>query len=190
MYKILKKEKLAENIYRMDIEAPEIAKKAKAGHFIMLRIDDKSERIPLTVVDKSTKSVTIIFQVAGDSTKDLAKLRKGNELLDFVGPLGNAAEIKEYEHVVLVAGGVGAAEVYPIAKEMKKIKNKVTIIYGTKNKKLLFWEDKLKKVSDKLIICTEDGSKGKKGLVTKVLKDFIRNLPVQRENDGLELGKR
>jgi ferredoxin--NADP+ reductase len=176
MYKILKKEKLAENIYQMDIEAPDIAKKAKAGHFVMLRIDEEAERIPLTIVDTGKKSVTIIFQVAGKTTEDLAKLRKGNEILDFTGPLGNPAEIKEfgYEgHVVLVAGGVGAAEVYPVAKEMKKVKNKVTIIYGTKTKKLLFWEDKLKKVSDKLIICTDDGSKGKEGFVTKALKELM-----------------
>ncbi len=173
MYKILKKEKLAENTYRMDIEAPDIAKKAKAGHFIMLKIDENSERIPLTIVDTTSKAVTIIFQVVGKTTSDLAKLRKGNELQDFVGPLGNPAYIKEVEHVVLVAGGVGAAEIYPIAREMRKACQRVTIIYGAKNKKLLFWEDKLKKTSGKLIICTDDGSKGKKGFVTKALKDLM-----------------
>jgi ferredoxin--NADP+ reductase len=173
MYKILKKEKLAENIYQMDIEAPDIAKKAKAGHFVMLRIDENAERIPLTIVDTSNKAVTIIFQVAGRTTSDLAKLRKGNEIQDFTGPLGNPAHIGEFGHVVLVAGGVGAAEVYPIAREMKKAKNKVTIIYGAKTKKLLFWEDKLKKISDKLLICTDDGSKGKEGLVTKALKELM-----------------
>ncbi|MBW2980566.1 sulfide/dihydroorotate dehydrogenase-like FAD/NAD-binding protein [Candidatus Woesearchaeota archaeon] len=173
MYQILKKEKLAENIYLMDIEAPDIAKKAKAGQFVILRIDEHAERIPLTVVDTSKKAVTIIFQAVGRTTNDLAKLRKGNDILDFAGPLGNPAQIKDVEHVVLVAGGVGAAEVYPIAKEFKKTRAKITIIYGAKNKKLLFWEDKLKKVSDKLLICTDDGSKGKKGFVTNALKELM-----------------
>ncbi len=178
MYKILKKEKLAENIYQMDIEAPDIAKKAKAGHFVMVRMDENSERIPLTVVDTGKKAVTIIFQTIGYSTSELGKLMKGNEILDFVGPLGNPAHIEQLGHVVLVAGGVGAAEVYPIAREMKKAKNQVTIIYGAKSKKLLFWEDKLKKVSDRLIICTDDGSKGRKGLVTNALKELMEKEPI------------
>lgn len=173
MYNILKKEKLAENMYLMEIEAPDIAKKAKAGHFIMLGIDENAERIPLTIVDTSKKAVTIIFQAVGKTTNDLAKLRKGNTIQDFTGPLGNPAHVKDMGHVVLVGGGVGAAEVYPIAKAMREAKNRVTIIFGTKTKKLLFWEDKLKKISDKLIICTDDGSKGKKGLVTNALKDLM-----------------
>ena len=176
MYQILKKEKLAENIYLMEIEAPDIAKKAKAGQFVILRIDENAERIPLTIVDAGKKAVTIIFQAVGRTTNDLAKLRKGNAIQDFTGPLGNPAHIREfgYEgHVCLVGGGVGAAEVYPIAREMKKLKNRVTIIFGTKTKKLLFWEDKLKKVSNKLIICTDDGSKGKKGFVTNALKELM-----------------
>ncbi|MBW2984082.1 sulfide/dihydroorotate dehydrogenase-like FAD/NAD-binding protein [Candidatus Woesearchaeota archaeon] len=173
MHQILKKEKLAENIYLMEIEAPDIAKKARAGQFVILRIDENAERIPLTIVDAGKKAVTIIFQAVGRTTNDLAKLRKGNAIPDFTGPLGNPARIQEFGHVCLVGGGVGAAEVYPVAREMKKAKNQVTIIFGTKTKKLLFWEDRLKKVSNRLIICTDDGSKGKKGFVTNALKDLM-----------------
>jgi len=173
MFKIAKKQKLAENTYLMEIAAPEIAKKAKAGQFIILRIDEKGERIPLTIADFNKKTITIVFLVVGKTTEQLANLRKGDYLLDFVGPLGNPSEIKEYGSVCLVGGGLGIAPIYPIGMALRKSKNRVIAIIGAKSRKHLFWEDKFRKIAHKLIICTDDGSKGVKGFVSSALKDFI-----------------
>ncbi|MBS3097587.1 sulfide/dihydroorotate dehydrogenase-like FAD/NAD-binding protein [Candidatus Woesearchaeota archaeon] len=173
MFKIVKKQKLAEDTFLMEIESPEIAKKAKAGQFIILRIDEKGERIPLTIADHSKRTITIVFLVVGETTKQLASLRKGDKLLDFVGPLGNPSDIKEYGTVCLVGGGLGIAPIYSIGKALKKSKNNIITIIGAKTKKHLFWEDRFKKISHKLIICTDDGSKGIKGFVSNALKNLM-----------------
>ena len=185
MFKITKKQKLAENTHLMEIEAPEIAKKAKAGQFIILRIDEKGERIPLTIADFSKTTVTIVFLVVGKTTQQLANLRKGDSLLDFVGPLGNPSRIEEYGTVCIIGGGLGIAPIYPIGTALKKAKNRIVTIIGAKTKKHLFWEDKFRKISDKLIICTDDGSKGVKGFVSKALKDYMEE---ERPNLVIAIG--
>jgi len=179
MYEILKKEKLAEDTYSMSILAPEIAKRASAGNFVILRIDEKGERIPLTIADFDKKTVTIVFLVVGKTTEQLSKLRKGDSLLDFVGPLGNNTEIEEFETVCLVGGGLGIAPIYPIASALKKKSHIITIL-GAKTKKFLFWQDRFKKISDELIICTDDGSYGKKGFVTTALKELMEKKIINR----------
>jgi ferredoxin--NADP+ reductase len=178
MFEIIKKEKLAENIYSFTIKSPDIAKKAKAGHFIMLRINEIGERIPLTISDYDKDSITIVVQVLGKTTQDLSNLKKGDKILDLVGPLGNPSEIDKIETVCLIAGGCGCAEVYPIAKEFKAQKTKVIVIFGARSKNLLFLEKEFKQVSDQFIICTNDGSKGIKGFVTDALKDLMKTTKI------------
>lgn len=174
MHQILKKQKLAEDIYLMQVKAPLAAKKAKPGQFVMLQIDKKGERIPLSIADIDRNSITVIFAVVGRTTGDLAKLKKGNSIIHFTGPLGNPTDIREFGTVCLIGGGFGLAPLYPIAKAMRKAGNKVIIIVGTRNKKLLFWENQLKQVSDGLIITTDDGSKGINGFVTDALEDLMK----------------
>jgi len=174
MHQILKKQKLAEDIYLLQIKAPLVAKNANPGQFVMLQLDDKGERIPLSIADFDKNSITVIFSVVGKTTKELAKLKKGNSILHFTGPLGNQTEVLEFGTVCLVGGGFGLAPLYPIARAMKKAKNEVIIIVGARNKKLLFWEDMLKKISDELIIVTDDGSKGMKGFTTKALEQLMK----------------
>jgi len=175
MFKISQKSKLAEKTHWIEIEAPEIAVKSKAGQFVMLMIDEKSEKIPLTLADMGKKTITFVVLEAGKTTQELAKLKKGSSIFSLTGPLGSPSEIKQYGKVCLIGGGLGIATIYPIAKALKAQKNEITIIIGAKNKKFLFWEDKLKKASKKLIVCTDDGSKGKKGVVTDALKSLMEN---------------
>ena len=179
MYEILKKEKLAEDTYLMNILAPEVAKKAQAGNFIILRIDEIGERIPLTIADFDKKTITLVFLVAGKTTEQMSKLRKGDFLLDFVGPLGNKSEIDEFGTVCLVGGGLGIAPIYTIASALRK-KNRIITIIGAKTKKHLFWQDRFKSISNELIICTDDGSYGKKGFVTNALKELMENKLINR----------
>ena len=174
MYEILEKKKLAENIFSFKIKAPEIAAKAKAGHFIMLRIDEKGERIPLTIADYDKDSITLVVQVVGKTTTDLSNMKKKDKILDLVGPLGNPSNIEDVGTVCLIAGGCGCAELYPIAKEFKKAGNKIIVIFGARCKSLLFWEKEFKEISDKFIVCTNDGSKGIQGFVTDALADIIK----------------
>jgi len=173
MFPILQKRKLAENTFLIEIEAPEIAKKAKAGQFIILRIDEKGERIPLTIADSTKKTITIVFLIVGKTTTQLSLLKKGDNLTDVVGPLGNPSKIEEYGHVCIIGGGLGIAPIYPIAKALKQAKNRITAIIGAKSKDHLFWEDRFKEVCDKIIITTDDGSKGKKGFVSDILKELM-----------------
>jgi NAD(P)H-flavin reductase len=175
VYKILEKEKIGDNVYSMEIYAPDIAKNAKAGQFIIFRIDDKGERVPLTVAgaDVNKGSVRIIFQVAGKSTLQLSLLSKGDFIKDFVGPLGHPTDIKKYGVVVAVAGGVGAAEVLPVVKELKKVGNKIVTIIGARCKDLIILKEELKEVSDELLFATNDGTCGLKGFVTDILKNVI-----------------
>ncbi|MBN2111752.1 sulfide/dihydroorotate dehydrogenase-like FAD/NAD-binding protein [Candidatus Woesearchaeota archaeon] len=174
MNQILKKQKLAENIYLMQVKAPDVAKNAKPGQFVMLQIGKKGERIPLSIADYDKNSVTVVFAAVGRTTKELAALKKGNSILHFTGPLGNPTEIMDFGKVCLIGGGFGIAPLYPIAKALKKAGNDVYIIAGARSKNLLFWEDNLKKACKELIITTDDGSKGMKGFVTDALERVMK----------------
>lgn len=182
MYKILEKKPVTENTDSMVIEAPEIARKAQPGQFIIIREDEFSERIPLTIADfdREAGTITVIFQKVGKSTAKLGELQAGDSVRNFVGPLGQASEIKNYGSVALVAGGVGAAPVYPIARALKAAGNRVTVIMGARNISLLFWVEKMRSVCDELILCTDDGSAGMKGLVTEPLRELVRSAAVAR----------
>jgi NAD(P)H-flavin reductase len=174
MYKILLREDLVPRVHLYKIEAPAVARKAQAGQFIMLRIDEYGERIPLTIADwdRDEGSVTVVVMEVGTTTQRLATLGTGDYIQDFVGPLGIPTHIEKMDHVVCVAGGFAVATIYPIAREMKKLGNHVTCILGARNKDLLFWEERLKSVSDDLVVTTDDGSYGRKGVVTEPLKEL------------------
>ena len=175
LYKILLKQSLTPDIHLLKVAAPSVAKKAQAGQFVVIRIDERGERIPLTIADWDEKegSVTIVFMEVGTTTSRLARLEAGDVLADFVGPLGLPTHIEKFGTVVCVAGGVGVAPVTPIARAIKQAGNKVISILGARSKDLLFWEDELRSVSDQLIVTTDDGSFGRKGLVTEPLKELL-----------------
>lgn len=176
MFKILRKKKLNEQVFLMDIEAPFIAKKAHAGQFIIFRIDEKGERIPLTIADydREAGTVTIIYQAIGGSTKRLSELNEGDSILDFVGPLGTATHFEEgIRRVAVIGGGVGCAIAYPQAKMLHSKGIEVDLIAGFRSKDIVILEDEMKAVSTDLYIATDDGSYGKKGFVTDVLKELI-----------------
>jgi NAD(P)H-flavin reductase len=177
LYKILLKEGLTPQTHLFKMDAPAVAKKAKAGQFVVVRIDERGERIPLTIADWDEKegTVTIVFMEVGATTARLALLEKGDAIADFVGPLGVPTEIGKFGTVVCVAGGVGAAPVAPIARELKKAGNKIITILGARSQNLLFWEDVLQSVSDQMIVTTDDGSYGRKGVVTEPLKELLEN---------------
>lgn len=174
MAKIIYKKPLSKTVYRMRLEAPLIAEERSAGQFIILQIDENlGERIPLTIADADKKegSITIIFQVVGATTELLAKMNEGDTIEVLVGPLGTPTEIKNYGKIVCVGGGIGVAPLFPIAQALKAAGNEVTIIIGARNKDLIIMEEDMKKIADKLIVCTDDGSYGRKDLVTAPLKE-------------------
>jgi len=177
LYKILAREDLAPSVHLFKMAAPAVAAKAQAGQFVVVRIDEKGERIPLTIADwdKAKGTVTIVFMEVGATTARLALLKEGDAITDFVGPLGVPAEIDSYGTVVCVAGGVGAAPVAPVARALKKAGNKVITILGARSQDLLFWEDVLSGVSDRMIVTTDDGSYGRKGVVTEPLKEILES---------------
>ena len=176
MFKIISKEIMAHNVKSYVISAPDIAKNAKAGQFVMIRVDDKGERIPLTIAgaDAANGTIRIIFQEAGKTTKHLGRLNEGEYIKDILGPLGIPTEIKKYGTVVAVAGGVGTAEVLPVINYLRKEGNKIISIVGARNKDLILLENEIKQNSDELIIATDDGSKGVKGFVTTALTELIK----------------
>jgi len=175
MYEIIEKKILSETVKLMKIKAPLVAKKALAGQFIILRIDEQGERIPLTIADYDRKdgTITVIFMEVGKTTKQLGTMDVGDKILNFAGPLGVASEIEKYGTCVMIGGGVGIAPLYPIVRELKKAGNYVISILGARNKDLLMLEDEIQKYSDELHICTDDGSKGTKGFVSNVLQKLI-----------------
>jgi ferredoxin--NADP+ reductase len=175
MYKILKKMQLCPIVYLIEVEAPLIARKNKPGQFVVLRVHEKGERIPLTIVNSDEKrgSITLIFQVVGKTTKLLSKLNEGDYIMNIVGPLGKPTEIEHYGTVVLIGGGVGAAEIYPEAKAFKAAGNYVIGIVGARTANLLILENELKQVCDEFYITTDDGSKGHHGFVSDILKQLI-----------------
>ena len=175
MNKITEKFHLSENVVKMVIEAPGIAKKRQAGQFIVLIIDEKGERIPLTIVDSDVEkgTIAIIFQVVGKTTACLAALDKGDSISEVQGPLGNPTEIDNFGTVVCVGGGVGVGVVYPIAVALKKAHNRVISIIGARTKDLLILEDEMRDTSDELMVATDDGSYGFHGFVSGVLQNLI-----------------
>ncbi|MCR6514234.1 sulfide/dihydroorotate dehydrogenase-like FAD/NAD-binding protein [Clostridium sp. LY3-2] len=184
MYKILKKEKLNDNTFLMDIEAKRVSKSAKPGQFIIIKNDEKGERIPLTIADfdKEKGTVSIVFQVVGKGTKDLANFEVGDSVSDFVGPLGRPSEFVseniedlKKKKFVFIAGGVGAAPVYPQVKWMKEHGIDVDVIIGARSKDILILESEMKEVAGNLYISTDDGSYGFDGRVTDLLKDLVEN---------------
>ena len=159
----------------MVIAAPEVARKAQAGQFVIVRIDERGERIPLTIADydRQAGSITIVFQEVGKTTMHLGTLETGDELATVVGPLGHPTEIQDYGTVVCVGGGASIAIIYPIARALREAGNTVISIIGARSKELLFWEDRMRAVSDELIVCTDDGSWGRKALVTEPLREML-----------------
>lgn len=182
MYKILKKERLADNIYLMDVKAPRVAENCYPGQFVIVKMDEKGERIPLTVCDynREAGTVTIVFQSVGASTNEMAEYKEGDSFRDFVGPLGCRSELVDEDPEVLkakkilfVAGGVGTAPVYPQVKWMKEQGYQVDCIIGARNKELIILEDAMKRYAENVYVCTDDGSYGFKGNVNDQIKELI-----------------
>ena len=177
MYRILKKQELSPGILEYDIEAPRVAKKALPGQFIVLRVNEEGERVPLTIADFDREEgiVTILFQVVGASTELLASLQEGDSILDFVGPLGQPSELSDHMGtVVFVGGGIGVAPVYPIARAAHELGNKVISILGAKTKDILIFEERMRAISDEVLITTDDGSYGIKGFVTNAIEELVK----------------
>ena len=178
-YEILEKIELGTSgkIFEMVLKTPLIAKKAYAGNFVLIRVNETGERIPLTIADYDQEkgTITLVIQVAGKSTKLLCNQNVGDKILDVVGPLGNRIHVEKYEHpIVIIGGGIGIAPCYPQAKKLKEAGNKIITILGAKSKGLLIWKDRINSVSDELIFTTNDGSEGIKGVVTDPLKEIIK----------------
>ena len=175
MFKIIRKKRLNPTVTLMDIQAPLIARKAEPGQFIILRVDEAGERIPLTIADydREKGTVTIIFQIVGATTEKLNHLEEGDSLHDFVGPLGIASHTEGLKKVAVIGGGVGSAIAYPIAKKLHAQGAEVPAIVGFRNKDLVILEDEFRAVSDLCMVMTDDGSYGEKGLVTNALKSLL-----------------
>jgi ferredoxin--NADP+ reductase len=175
MYKIVGKKVIAENVKQLEIEAPLVAEETQPGQFVMLRIDEKGERIPLTIADYDRKkgTITIIFLEVGKTTKKLGTLEIGDTISTFLGPLGKPSDIRKYGTVVCVGGGIGIAPLYPIVRALKEKGNKVISILGARSKHLLLLEEEIGAYSDELYIVTDDGTKGRKGLVSDILQEFL-----------------
>ena len=175
MFKILRKEELSPNVFAMDIEAPRVAQKAQPGQFIVLRVNEEGERIPLTIADFDREKgiILIVFQVLGASTMELAARKEGDSLVDFVGPLGRPSEIQNVGTFVAVGGGIGVAPSYPIARAMHEAGNKVISIMGAKTKDILIMEKEMRAVSDEVLVTTDDGSYGIKGFVTNAIEELV-----------------
>ena len=175
MYKIVKRQQLNDTVVRLDVQAPFIAKKAKAGQFIIFRIDEHGERIPLTIADTDAEkgTVSIIFQIVGQSTMLLSQLQEGDAILDFGGPLGAATEFGDAKKVCVIGGGVGNAIAYPSAKALFNMGADVDVIAGFRSKDIVILEDEFKAVCNRLFITTDDGTYGEKGFVTNKLQELI-----------------
>jgi NAD(P)H-flavin reductase len=177
MFKILSTRQIAPDIFEFNVEAPEIAAKAKPGQFLIYRLHDQGERIPLTLKDwnAETGSITIVFQVVGKSTMELAKLKSGDTIKDILGPLGHAPPAEKYGSAVVVAGGCGAAPALPRARQLKEAGNYLITILGARQDDLLVCELELNQISDEVHITTDDGSRGTKGFVTAKLKELLES---------------
>ena len=177
MPEILVKEDLTPVTKLFEIQAPDVARKARAGQFVIIRIHEKGERIPLTIADydRERGTITLVVQEVGKTTTEMGKMRAGDPLASLTGPLGIASEIEQYGTVVCIGGGFAIAPIYPIARALKEAGNVVLSILGVRTRELLFWEERLQTVSDELIICTDDGSYGRKGLVVAPLLEMLES---------------
>ena len=177
MNEILKKTQLSEKVYYLKVNSPLIASERKAGQFIILQVTDDGERIPLTIADADEKEGTISFvvQTVGKTSHLLANLEEGDIIAHILGPLGKPTNIEKYGTVVCVGGGIGIAPLYPIAQAMKNAGNKINIILGARTKELIILEENMRKLTDKIVICTDDGSYGQEGLVTGPLKQICES---------------
>jgi ferredoxin/flavodoxin---NADP+ reductase len=186
LYKIVKKEKLAEGIDSFYIEAPFIADKAKAGQFVILRVNEKGERIPLTIADYDRKTgIVVLFSTrVGKTTTLLSKLKQGDSIMDIAGPLGNPSEIEKFGKVILVSGGVGVASILPIAREMKKAGNYVISVIGARCKDFIILEKEMTETSDEIYLCSDDGSVGYHGFVSGFLKEYLEKKLSSNANKG------
>ncbi len=175
MYQIVKKRQLNQDVVLMEVKAPYVAAKAQAGQFIIFRVDEQGERVPLTVADydRQAGTVTIIFQTVGNSTKELAELGEGDYIQDFVGPLGIASHFDGVKKACVIGGGVGCAIAYPQAKALFNMGVDVDLIAGFRNKDIVILEDEMKAVCNRFVLCTDDGSYGKKGFVTQALQELL-----------------
>lgn len=175
MHKVTEKKILARGIVFLKVEAPLVVREAQPGQFVIVRLNEFAERIPLTICghDKTNGTITLIVQEVGRSTKDLCALKVGDEILDILGPLGTPSEIERFGTVAIIGGGVGAAELFPIARALKDKGNKVIAIFGARSKDLVILENETKKAADEILITTDDGSYGMKGLVTDALNELI-----------------
>jgi ferredoxin--NADP+ reductase len=177
VYEILAREDLAPVTKLFDVQAPAVASKAKAGQFVIVRLCEEGERIPLTIADydRDRGTITLVMQEVGKTTMQMGKMQAGDHLASCTGPLGLPSEIENYGTVLCVGGGVGIAPIYPIARDLKEAGNTVLSIIGARNVDLLFWEDKMRAVSDELFVCTDDGSYGRKALVTIPMKELLES---------------
>jgi len=179
MYPLLAKQRLSDAIVLLVVQAPHVARNAKAGQFVIVIADEQGERIPLTIADhdRQAGTITLVIQELGKSTRQMGALAVGDGFYSVAGPLGHPTEIETLGAVACVAGGVGIAPMYPIARALKAAGNHVISIIGARNRELLFWEDKMAAVSDELIVCTDDGSYGRKDVVTAPLKELLAARP-------------
>lgn len=175
MNEIKTKREIGPDVFRMDVATPKLARKAKAGQFVILRVSEDGERFPLTIADRdpAAGTITLIFQVVGKSTLLLARLKEGDAILDLVGPLGLPTEIERYGQVLCIGGGIGIAPLYPIVKALKQAGNTVIAILGARSKNLLIMEGEFRAVADEVHIATDDGTYGRKGFVTDVISDLV-----------------
>jgi ferredoxin--NADP+ reductase len=175
MHEIIAKKQLSHSVYQYRVRAPEIARKRKAGQFVILRMIEQGERIPLTIVDSDAEegSITLIVQEVGKSSALLGEMEPGDRIKDVVGPLGQPTHIENFGNAYCVGGGIGTAPIYPIAKALKEAGNRVTSILGARNKSLIILEEEMRAVSDQIIVTTDDGSYGHHGFVTQILKKCI-----------------
>jgi ferredoxin--NADP+ reductase len=175
MFPIRHQALLTKDVTLLEVEAPRVARKAKAGHFVVVRVDERGERIPLTIADwdRDRGTVTLVVQAVGKTSRGMLDLRSGDALMDLAGPLGIPTEIGFYGAVVCIGGGIGRAPIYPIARAQREAGNRVITIVGARNASLVFWVDRLTAVSDELLVATDDGSLGRKGLVTDELRRLI-----------------
>jgi len=176
MYPILKKQVLSDVVKLVVVEAPVVARKAKPGQFVVVLTDEQSERIPLTIADFDAQAgtITLIFQEVGKSTRQMGTLEVGEGFANVVGPLGKPTKIENYGTVIVVGGGVGIAPLFPVTRALKQAGNYIISILGARNQGLLFWQERVAEVSDELIVCTDDGSLGRKALVTEPLKELLQ----------------
>lgn len=179
-YTIVKKVQHSEKVVELVVKAPHVASFCKAGQFVVVRVDERGERIPLTIADYNAEkgTITLVIQNIGYSSSKICDMAEKAQFKDVLGPLGHASEIEKFGKVVCVSGGLGIAPVFPIQRALKDAGNKVFSVMGAKNKELLFWEDQMGANADELVVCTDDGSKGRKGFVTDALKEIL-----EREKD-------